>query len=214
MKKLKEKENQIFIIISVIAIVIACLPVFSKFCLQGHDSEYHLLRIEALKDAILKGVPVLKVNTLFFGDMGYASSMFYPDFLLYIPAVLRAIGFSMKISYHAFIIVCVALTFFFGYYAGKSICKNRYAGLIAAMLVTLCSYHIDDIYVRAAVGEYTAYIFLPLLLYDIYNMCYEEMSKPWHWNGRSSTLSYIIICSMCWNCWLIVLIKYQEIYCK
>lgn len=179
MKKFKEKENQIFLAITVIAIVMACLPVFSKYCLQGHDSEYHLLRIEALKDAIQKGVPVLKVNTLFFGDMGYASSMFYPDFLLYIPAILRVLGFSMKISYHTFIIVCVALTFYFAYYAGKSICNNRYAGLLSAVLFTLCSYHIDDIYVRAAVGEYTAYIFLPLLLYGIYNMCYEKMSKPW-----------------------------------
>lgn len=124
------------------------------------------------------GRPFLKVNVLFFGGAGYASSMFYPDFLLYIPALLRVIGVSINSSFHIFVFICILLCYISTYYAVKGISKNKYAGIIAASIITLCNYHLEDIFVRSAVGEYTAFIFIPLIIYGIYNTVYEEMSKP------------------------------------
>ncbi len=88
----KNRKNQISAAVFVITMIIACAPLISRYCINGHDLEYHLLRIESLKEGILMGKPFLKVNVLFFGGAGYASSMFYPDFLLYIPALLRDAG--------------------------------------------------------------------------------------------------------------------------
>ena len=53
---------------------------------QGSSDRFHGYMPEC-------GAPFLRVNMLFFGGEGYASSMFYPDFLLYIPAVLHSIIF-------------------------------------------------------------------------------------------------------------------------
>jgi len=52
-KVLKDRENRIYIIISVLVILIASLPLMNRYCIQGHDSAYHLLRIEALKEGYI-----------------------------------------------------------------------------------------------------------------------------------------------------------------
>lgn len=163
--------------LSVFALLVALSPLFTKLCINGHDLEYHLLRIESLKEGILMGKPFLRVNVLFFGGAGYASSMFYPDFLLYIPAALRALGVSINLSYHIFVGVCIILCYFSTFYCGYRLTGSRKAGLITAVILTLCNYHIEDIYVRAAVGEFTAFIFVPFVIYGIYNALYEEADR-------------------------------------
>jgi len=180
MKKiLKDNENRIITILLALTVIVAISPLISKYCINGHDLDYHLLRIEALKENILMGRPFLKVNSLYFGGAGYASSMFYSDFLLYIPAVLRVFGVSIGLSYHIFAAVCVILCMLSMYYCVYKMSGSKYAGALAAILVTLCPYHMDDVMVRAATGEYMAFIFIPFVLYGIYNLLYEGMDKPW-----------------------------------
>ena len=82
-------NKKFYISVGAITLFVACLPLFTLNCIGGHDIAYHLLRIEALKAGILAGRPFLRINMLFFGGMGYASSLFYPDLFLYFPAVLR-----------------------------------------------------------------------------------------------------------------------------
>ncbi len=174
----KDRDNRIIVIIGAIVMLLACNQLISRYCITGHDLEYHLLRIESIKEGILAGRPFLKVNLLFFGGAGYASSMFYSDFLLYIPAVLRALGMSIHGSYHIFAFICVLLCFLSAYYSGYYILKNKYAGLMAGILLTLCPYYLDDVLVRGAVGEYMAFIFVPIVICSVYNIVYEGMSRP------------------------------------
>ena len=179
MKKLSSnRKNQISVAVFLITMLIACAPLISKYCINGHDLEYHLLRIESLKEGIRMGRPFLKVNVLFFGGAGYASSMFYPDFLLYIPAVLRAVGVSINASYHIFAAICIILCYISAYLCIKSMTGSTYAAMTTAVVMSLSQYHLDDIYVRSAVGEYAAFIFVPVVIYAIYNAVYEEMNKP------------------------------------
>lgn len=174
----KDRKNQIKAAVFLITVFIACVPLISRYCINGHDLEYHLLRIESLKEGILIGKPFLKVNTLFFGNAGYASSMFYPDFLLYIPAVLRIFGVSINASYHIFAAVSIILCYLTTYQCVRGMTGSAYGGMIAAVTMSLCQYHLDDIYIRGAVGEYTAFIFVPVVIYAIYNIIYEEADKP------------------------------------
>ena len=180
MKQLfKESDNKIIAAVSVLTIILAISPLISRYCINGHDLEYHLLRIEALKEDILIGHPFAKVNTLFFGGAGYASSLFYSDFLLYIPALLRVFGVSINASYHIFAALCVILCYISAYYCTMKMTGSKYAGMLCGILLTLCPYHMDDIMVRSAVGEYMAFIFVPIVIYGIYNVLYEQMDKPW-----------------------------------
>ena len=178
-KLFKDNENRICIGIFVITIMVAIIPLISRYCINGHDIEYHLLRIESLKEGIMIGKPFLKVNTLFFGDAGYASSMFYGDLFLYIPALMRVLGISIGTSYHVFVAIIFILCYGSTFYCTYRITSSKYAATLAAVLLTLCPYHMDDMLVRAACGEYTAFIFIPFIVYGVYNILYEEMNSPW-----------------------------------
>ena len=158
---------------------VACSPLISRYCINGHDLDYHLLRIESLKEGILIGRPFMKVNTLFFGGAGYASSMFYSDLFMHIPALLRVFHVSIGKSFHIYTAIIFALCYISAFYCVWKMSRSKFAGCVAAMLLTLCPYHMDDMVVRTACGENGAFIFLPLAIYGIYNILYEEMDKPW-----------------------------------
>ena len=180
---LSSKENRdlsrgFVLAVSLITLFFACLPLFTVNCIQGHDIDYHLLRIEALKTGILNGLPFLRVNMLFFGGEGYASSLFYPDFLLYIPALLRAAGVGINLSFHIFVGFCIMAAFISMYFSVYYITGRSTSALIAAIAYTLCQYHIDDIYTRAAVGEYTAFIFLPLIAAGLFDLSEKDFKNP------------------------------------
>lgn len=166
-------------VMALITIAVACLPLFTINCIGGHDILYHLLRIDALKAGIQNGLPFLRVNLLFFGGMGYASSMFYPDFLLYLPAVLRALGAGINLSFHIFAAFCIIAGFTSAYFSMKTVTRGRLAPLCCAMIFTLYQYFLDDIFTRSAVGEYTAMLFLPLVLAGLYDLIFLEFKKPY-----------------------------------
>ncbi len=183
--RIKEKLNKIFTgregfwPVFLVTVFFACLPLFTVNCINGHDVIYHLLRIEALKTGISEDLPFLRINMLFLGGEGYASSLFYPDTLLYIPALLRLAGISINSSYHLFVALTLILGFVTSYFSMKYISKDRYASMITAVIFTLAQYHLGDVYTRSAVGEFTALIFIPLVIAGLWDFAYEGMTRPW-----------------------------------
>lgn len=177
-KIIKNEENRIHFIIFAITMLVAIAPLISRYCINGHDLEYHLLRIESLKEGILIGKPFLKVNTLFFGGAGYASTMFYPDTFLHVPALLRVMGLSINASYHIYMAMIFVLCYGSTYICALGVTKSKNIASIAAVLLTLCPYHMDDMILRSACGEYSAFVFAPFVIYGIYNVLFEEMDKP------------------------------------
>lgn len=52
----------------------------------------------------------------------------------------------------------------------KGICKNRNIAFLGAWMYLFSAYRITNVYVRAAVGEYTAMVFLPMVVYGFYRI--------------------------------------------
>ena len=161
-----------------LALFAACLPLFTVNCIVGHDTIYHLLRIESLKTGIENGLPFLRVNMLFFNGQGYASSMFYPDLFLYIPALLRVFGLGINASWHIFIAFCLAAGFASAYYCMYTVGQNHMSSLVFALIFTLFRYHLSDIYIRGAAGEFTAMIFVPFVIAGLYDLVFADFKKP------------------------------------
>ena len=162
-----------------ITMLITCMPLVTANCIIGHDTVYHLLRIEALKKGIEQGLPFLRVNMLFLGGEGYASSLFYPDTLLYLPALMRTAGVDLNLSFHIFVAFTAAACFMSAYLCMKQITKDRLSALITAVIFSLCQYHLDDLYTRCAVGEYTAFIFVPMVILGIWDFMYDDCKRPY-----------------------------------
>ena len=172
------KSNIFFFCCFLAVSIILIIPLWNESQIFGHDAWYHITRIEALKVQILDGNPFSRINYFFNQGLGYASSLCYPDLLLYIPALFRIMGLDINVSYNIFLGLIGLACFFTTFYCVKKMTKNTFSASIAATLFTLCNYHLDCVLTRGAVGEIQAFIFIPFVIYGLYNFLYEDFSKP------------------------------------
>ncbi|MGN1054516.1 MAG: hypothetical protein ACI4P1_04480, partial [Erysipelotrichaceae bacterium] len=102
---------------------------------------------------------------------GYASPLFYCDLFLYPFAILYYMGMPLVKCYKFVLVVYSFLSTCSIFYVLKKIFNNSkiapYAGTI---LYVFCNYHLYDLYIRSALGELFALIFIPLVLYAIYKV--------------------------------------------
>ena len=155
-------------------LILSSYPIFSPYLYEGHDLNFHLMRIEGVKDGLLAGEFPVRIQPTWLRGNGYAASIFYGDLFLYYPAILRLMGFSVIFSYYAYVLMINVLTFVITYFCAKGYSKSRYIGFLGATVYTLAPYRLTCIFVRAAVGEYTAMAFIPLIFYGLYCIAYNE----------------------------------------
>ncbi len=168
-----EKELFTYFYAFMLAIITSMLSL-SPYLLPGHDSAYHLGRMEALAHAIMQGNLPLRVSDYWLDGLGYASSVFYCDFFLTPAALLSCAGASLQGAWKVYHVCINLATAFVGLYCFKKIIKSRVGVLTALTLYMLSVYRLSCMYIRFAAGDYTAQIFLPLVLYGlirIYNDC-------------------------------------------
>lgn len=140
----------------------------------GHDVLFHMNRIAEIADGIKNGNFNIHIQPNIQNGYGYATPLFYGQLLLYIPAFLYLAGIPFFESYNIFVILVNLATAALSYYSFKRIFKSAKAGAAGSLIYTLSIYRITDIYVRQAVGEYTALIFLPLVAYGVYELYFNS----------------------------------------
>ena len=52
--------------------------------------------------------------------------------------------------------------------------KSKQVGTLAAILYILMPYHLNDMYIRNALGEFLSYIFIPLVFLGLYKIFQKE----------------------------------------
>ena len=168
-KKITEnKKNTIIFII--ILTLIASLPVFIfPGIKKSDDLLFHLSRICAIKDNI-KNLQFNGVYPGYFNEYGYGNGLFYPDIFLYIPALLNLIGINIIISYKIFLIIINFFTISAIFITIKNISNNKYATILGSIIYAFAPYRLVDMYERGALGETLAFIFIPLIIYGMYDL--------------------------------------------
>ncbi len=162
-------------------VLFSSLPLFSGLLFYGHDLEFHLLRIEGVKEGLLSHQFPVRIQPNWMNGFGYGVSVFYGDFLLYVPAVLRLFGIGVQGAYKSYVFLINVLTTLIGFYSFRMFAKDDRIGLAGSFLFTGSVYRLNCIYVRAAVGEYTAMAFMPLYFYGIYAMLFRRKEKKRAW---------------------------------
>lgn len=162
-----EQRRQILFGIGVIAFF-ASIPYFYDGMVSGADLTYHLHRIEGVKDGLLTGQFPVRLEPRWVFDHGYANGIFYCNLLLYFPALLRMAGFTMTESYAFYCIGLNIATAAIAWYCFNGIFGDRIIGLVCSALYTLSIFRFFKLVMVGAVGEGSAYTFLPLVVYGIY----------------------------------------------
>lgn len=186
------KNKKSLLVFSILFVISLCLQ-YSFITNNGinamDDMPFHLNRIQCLAENLKTGVILPSVYGSAINGYGYANSLFYPDLFLYIPAILVAFNMNLVLSYKIFIFLINLATGIATYISIKNILeikniKNRKdseffkyeekIALLSTCIYLVFPYRLIDIYVRSAVGEILAFIFIPIAMWGLYEIFEKE----------------------------------------
>ena len=160
------------------AVLCASVPALRENLYGGHDTLFHQMRLYNVADALRAGQFPVRMGGYGYNGYGSAASIFYPDVFLYFPALLMMTGATVQCAVRTYIIAMNAVSAAAMYFCGRRIFESRTAGTCASILYTLASYRLLDIYLRDALGEYTAMAMLPLFVLGLWEVIFGD-SKRW-----------------------------------
>lgn len=214
--KVKENEKQRKIILVGLGVALAAfLPYMMPYIYGADDLSFHLLRIEGMAEGVKCGQCPVKIQPQWLNGYGYPVSVFYSDGILWVAGLLRLIGFPLQTAYKMYVFLINGFTYAIAVFSFKRIVKDEQIAVIGAIIYTLAPYRLMNIYVRSAVGEYTAITFLPLILAGVYEiLMYNKVKRKYSWfiltAGMTGIIqSHILTCEIvffillftCLICW-------------
>lgn len=158
-------KNKLTNAVLIFTIFFVSLPMFTDMLFHGHDMNFHLTRILALAQSLSAGNIIEPIQTQMCNGYGYATPLFYGQLFLYLPAILYNLAVPMQICYQIYAIAVNAATCLIAYFSFKGLAKDHKIAVTGAVAYTLSIYRLTNQLVRAAVGEYTAMAFFPLIAY-------------------------------------------------
>ncbi len=141
--KLESKQQRFIFIMLIFTILAASFAQGVGYLFGGHDLDFHLKRIEGIKEGLLEGIFPVKIQPLWLHENGYAVGVFYGDLLLYIPAILRIVGFSIQWAYQIYVFMINVGTVIISYFCFSRIARNSYIGLGACILYVMSMYRLN-----------------------------------------------------------------------
>ncbi len=187
--RLNDKEGNTIFLGIIIITLLSSAPVFNDYLVFAHDLDFHLSRIENIKDGILSGVFPVRIGPDWCEGYGYAASVFYSDLLLYFPVALRLLGISLQNAYKSYVVVVNLGTAIIAYHSFKGFTGDKRLGLLLSGVYSLSVYRTIDIYMRCALGEFSAMMFLPLVAYGFYKIFFVDKDK---WQFAGSVLILVV----------------------
>lgn len=184
----QKKEFSIFFILIGLSLFL-CYPFFNGYINIMDDMPFHLNRIMSLADNLKAGeiLPTVYGNSL--AGYGYANGLFYPDLFLYIPAIFVCMGLSLVQSYGLFIFLITIATSITTFISVKSIMDinkrneiikgdmftySEKVSLLTTIVYLTFPYRLIDIYIRGALGEILVFIFIPVVIWGLYEIFHNE----------------------------------------
>lgn len=162
--------------------------------MKRFDLAFHILRIEGLKEGLRSRQFPVKMQPNWLDGYGYPVSVYYGDLFLYIPAVLRLIGFPLQFSYGVFILLINLATSAIAYWCCYKVSGDRVVALVSMFFYSLNPYRLTDIYERNAIGETHG-------MYYVFNADIESSFKrswvPLVIGFTGIIESHILTCVMC-----------------
>lgn len=169
----------------------ASIPIFfNRVGMFGGDLEFHLLRIEAVKQALLDHQFPPRIPSTWLYGFGFPASIYYNDILFLFPAFLRILGYDLVFTFKAYLFVVNLVSSAIALWSFSVIFRNKGIGNLVAISYMLAPYRLVDVYTRTAIGEFTAFTFLPLVAYGVVNMYRSDVSdwKKYHQYGFALVL--------------------------
>ena len=172
---MKEKilANRKLIDLLVIALIglIFCIPMLGNLDVYKDDGIQHIARAYGTREQ-LKQTILPNVISSFTNGFGYSWNLFYGPLTPYAIVLISFLTGNFINAYKIFTMLCFILSGFTMYKFMYSLTKNNNVSILAAILYMTFPYHLTDLYIRNALGEFTSFVFMPLVFSGLYNLFY------------------------------------------
>ncbi|WP_242217888.1 YfhO family protein [Bacillus cereus group sp. BfR-BA-01380] len=183
MKLIKVNKKDALAFSAIIVLILICAIIQMNLfwdkdlVLSGDDMGFHFNRVFGLAEAIKTSHYPFYIDSTFLNGYGYATNWFYSNLFLFPMAILLNLGYSLVVSYRTYIIIYTIATACVTYYCTYKMSKKVTSSSFMTILYVFSLYRAFDVYQRAALGESLAFIFLPVILYGIYEILYGQKEK-------------------------------------
>ena len=160
---------------------------------EGQDLTFHLNRFLGIANCFEEGQIPPKIYPYANYGYGYATPLFYCDLFLYPFGILYHFGVSAVVCYKLCLFIYTLLGNVFVYYIFNKETNNKKLSLIAVVLYACSNYHLQNIYIRVALGEILAMTFIPLVLYAIYKILVKNEDS---WILLGVSFSCLVMCHL------------------
>jgi len=154
----------------------AVVPLFQSGYLDSHDGLFHLYRLAALDEAFQGGVFYPRWFPQFAFGYGHPVLNYYSPLTYYVAQFFHMLGagyiLSLKLTFAAGFMLSAVLMYL---YAREVL--GRFPALVAAGVYTYFPYHLADTYLRGALAEAFAFVFLPLCLWAMFRLMTRERAR-------------------------------------
>lgn len=172
-EKLLKNRKLIDVFIIVLVGILIGIPLFSKYLdVYVDDGIQHIARAYGTIESIKKDGLFPNIISSFANNFGYSWNLFYGPLSAYGIIVFNLICNNIVTAYKLFVLVCLIFSGFTMHKFISSITKNNNVALLASILYMTFPYHLTDLYIRNALGEYVSFIFIPLVFLGLYNLFY------------------------------------------
>lgn len=177
-KKIINKQSIIHFIIGLVICMVILYPFFSENLIYSHDDfAFHRNRLESYFDSVHHGNFFPKVFPNMANGYGYAADLFYPSILILPYVVLRTVGLSFIQSYYGYMFIIAVSTYVVSYFSIRTIFKDNSIAFLFSVFYTTSTYRLLDQFLRGALGETLAFIFLPLVFLGLVQVFFEDKNK-------------------------------------
>ncbi len=158
------------------------LPQFFMSLPKGHDIYYHMYRLESLAVEINNGNIPARIYSNVYRGYGYASPLFYGDWMMFPFALLITWGVSTVDAYTAYLISMALLTGWSMFFGARYMFKSDKAAFVSAVTYVFSSYFFTDMFYRHAAGEMQSFVFLPIMAVGLHSILFGDCKK-WYLLG-------------------------------
>lgn len=172
----KLKNIKYFLIILIAAIIISFPLLKGNIDVYFDDGIQHIGRAyETYLEIQNKDNPKILSNLA--NGFGYSWDLFYGPLSTTLILIARLIAGTFINSYKLVLFIGILLSGITMYKFVSKLTKNKITGTIAGVLYMTMPYHLNDMHIRNALGEFLSYIFIPLVFLGIYKLLNKEKGE-------------------------------------
>lgn len=164
------KINIDYFIIFIVSLILAIPMLNQKLDVYTDDGIQHIARAFGTFETIKDGCFVPKIISSFTNSFGYSWNLFYGSLTTYGIILSKLLMGSWINAYKFFTYISLLLSGIFMYIFVYKFSESKKTGLLAGVLYMTFPYHLSDLYIRNALGEFVSFVFIPLVFLGLYNL--------------------------------------------